>query len=427
MSNIDSLVLNVKKYLNVLNIKVPTTPPVIATTPPVIPTTPEEYIKDKLSLCEKYINLYKHKPVITCIDNINSRIIAIGDIHGDIDLMLNTLLISKVIQKKPNKEINNIELNNKGNIEYYEWIGGDTIVVQVGDQIDRCRPGFMENLLCDKIGTTFEDEASDIEILLFFTQLHELAIKQGGAVYSLLGNHELMNAEGDVRYVSLENLKLANKEGNTDITEGWKELFKRGGTLSRFLAYTRSTILIINDYLFVHAGIINDIIRNVTKETKCEYFILINTIIRYWLINDSFDSDDKIKKYLQSYIAKKYNNNIKKLGNFTDYKDLFTNITNIIKEKNNNITSKLDSTSPTWNRYIGNEYNPNCNLVNILISKLQLQSIIVGHTVQNQGINSKCKNLLHRVDTGSSKAFEEPKEPQVLEIKDNQFNIIKMT
>ena len=154
MSNIDSLVLNVKKYLNVLNIKVPTTPPVIATTPPVIPTTPEEYIKDKLSLCEKYINLYKDNPVITCIDNINSRIISIGDIHGDIELMLNTLLISKVIQKKLNKETNNIELNNKGKIEYYEWIGDDTIVVQVGDQIDRCRAYF-----CHLNNMTIEDEA----------------------------------------------------------------------------------------------------------------------------------------------------------------------------------------------------------------------------------------------------------------------------
>ena len=42
-------------------------------------------------------------------------------------------------------------------------------------------------------------------------------------------------------------------------------------------------------------------------------------------------------------------------------------------------------------------------------------------------MNSRCNNCLHRIDVGSSKAFDNPNKPQVLEIKDNQFNIIKMT
>ena len=87
----------------------------------------------------------------------------------------------------------------------------------------------------------------------------------------------------------------------------------------------------------------------------------------------------------------------------------------------------MDPTSPTWNRDIGNEKKPDCNLVNILINQLKLKSIIVGHTVQNDGMNSRCNNCLHRIDVGSSKAFDNPNKPQVLEIKDNQFNIIKMT
>ena len=264
MSKLDLLNLKIYRYLNILT-----------EAQKEIKEIKETQIEKYKRECNYYIDKYKDNTVITCITTSDkNRIISIGDIHGDIELMLNTLLISKVIQKKPNKEANNIELNNKGKIEYYEWVGDNTIVVQVGDQIDRCR----EESSCHLKDMTIEDEASDIEILLFFTKLHELAIKQGGAVYSLVGNHELMNAEGDVRYVSLENLKLADKEGNADIKEGWIELFKRGGTLSRFLAYTRSTILIINDYLFVHAGIINNIIKNVKSETKCEYFVLIALI-----------------------------------------------------------------------------------------------------------------------------------------------------
>ena len=423
MSNIDSLVLNVKKYFNILNIKVPSTPPVIPTTPG------EKYINDKLSLCNKYIELYKNNQVITCINNIqNNRIISIGDIHGDIELMLNTLLISKVIQKKPSKEINNIELNNKGEIEYYEWIGGDTIVVQVGDQIDRCRPGPNFFNTCDKIGVTIEDEASDIEILLFFTQLHELAITKGGAVYSLLGNHELMNAEGDVRYVSLENLKLAHKESNADIKEGWIELFKRGGTLSLFLAYTRSTILIINNHLFVHAGIINNIINNIDTSNKCEIFEIINEVIKKWLMYDNLELNaNQVNE--DNFNTEAYNNNIyKKIFNQTDENQIDINQF-IFSIDSPFYTRKLGNIKPDLNKN-----DPSCEDVNFLIHTLKLKGIIVGHTPQTDtfiengknvkigNINGTCDNKLYRVDIASSKAFyyilnNNIIYPQVLEIQ----------
>ena len=46
-----------------------------------------------------------------------------------------------------------------------KWIGGDTVVVQVGDQVDRCRPVDNE---CDHPKETVNDEASDIKILFLF-------------------------------------------------------------------------------------------------------------------------------------------------------------------------------------------------------------------------------------------------------------------
>ena len=196
-----------------------------------------KYIQKKLYLCKEYIKLYKNNQVITCINNINNRIIAIGDIHGDIDLMLNTLLISKVINKT-DKCINTIKLNNKGVKEYYEWVGGTTIVVQVGDQIDRCRPTDSNTNNCKNESTTFQDEASDIEILLFFTNLNELAKKYGGAVYSLLGNHELMNSLGDIRYVSYKNFKQVEIKEQS-LENGRIQIFKRGDILSNFLACTK--------------------------------------------------------------------------------------------------------------------------------------------------------------------------------------------
>ena len=62
------------------------------------------------------------------------RLVAIGDLHGDLKVTLQALRLAKVIPRDiyPN------------NVDQIRWIGGDTWVVQCGDQIDRCRPGFLE-------------------------------------------------------------------------------------------------------------------------------------------------------------------------------------------------------------------------------------------------------------------------------------------
>ena len=51
-----------------------------------------------------------------------NRILVLGDIHGDFNMLIKLLRKGNVINK-----------SNK-------WIGKDTVVVQVGDQIDSCRP-----------------------------------------------------------------------------------------------------------------------------------------------------------------------------------------------------------------------------------------------------------------------------------------------
>ena len=55
------------------------------------------------------------------------------------------------------------------------WIPTDTFVVQVGDQIDRCRP---KDNKCTDENETFEDEASDITILYLMTELNKKAKKK---------------------------------------------------------------------------------------------------------------------------------------------------------------------------------------------------------------------------------------------------------
>ena len=81
----------------------------------------------------KICDVYEHK----------RRVIAIGDIHGDLDGLLSCLAdVSKVITYK-------MDCDKK--IEF-EWIGEDTYVVIVGDIIDRKRDGsIIENGYLDTL------------------------------------------------------------------------------------------------------------------------------------------------------------------------------------------------------------------------------------------------------------------------------------
>ena len=59
------------------------------------------------------------------------------------------------------------------------------------------------------------------------------------------------------------------------------------------------------------------------------------------------------------------------------------------------------------------------NKVSKILNHFDAGGIIVGHTVQESGINSKCDDKVWRVDVGMSKAFGEMDNLQILEIWDN--------
>ena len=75
-----------------------------------------------------------------------------GDLHGDFEKTKECLKLSNVLEEDTKFDENNPKR--------YKWIGGETVIVQVGDQIDRCRPDL--NNKCDNPDTTPFDEASDI-------------------------------------------------------------------------------------------------------------------------------------------------------------------------------------------------------------------------------------------------------------------------
>jgi hypothetical protein len=251
----------------------------------------DKYSKNFSDVCKGYVKIP---------DTLSKRdrIIAIGDVHGDLNLTVQNLIIAKVIELT-NKDINTLEVKYEDNSkEYYKWIGGDTVVVQVGDQVDRCRPvGFGTVCVQDK-EATIDDEHSDIKILDLFTELNKLATKKKGMVISLLGNHELMNYQGNIGYVSYKgvhnddfegpNSKYKNKDGSSfqDGIEGRKYAFRE--SINKKLACTRQSAVIVGSFIFVHGGIVPELAKKYNVED-------INSIVREWLLkrldDDNVDID----------------------------------------------------------------------------------------------------------------------------------------
>ena len=352
-----------------------------------------QYIKLYNEKCSKYPD--NSKDILDPVD----RIIVIGDLHGDWEQTIKSLKLANLIDK-----------NN-------DWIGGNTVVVQVGDQIDRCR-----QLPCNK--PIDNDENSDIKILTFFTKLHTQALKQGGAVYSIIGNHELMNSTGRMEYVSFKNYvnfeeETENKYFLKGIPQNVKNMearewaFKPGNPMAEFIACTRKLALIIGDNLFVHAGIVPKIARKYPNITD------LNMLLSLFL----WDKLDNIDKYQDIF--------------GTDIMKGKTLITDSSKKKD------FFKTSPLWNIQFGNMVNNEKNCKNLLgpLKKIyKINHMYVGHTPQmNKGINSICNGGLWFTDIGVSKAFDiadmavamngkrsEIREASVLEIcRDQEPRIIK--
>ena len=351
--------------------------------------------------CGKY-----NKEQISIFPPVN-RIIVLGDIHGDYNMMINLLKLANVIDGAEN------------------WIGGETYVVQVGDQIDSCRP---------KLGSTCEnddiddDKDNDYKILLYLTKLHKQAIQVNGAVISLLGNHEIMNVEGDLSYVSRAGLGYNNKQEFYNFKSKNDRLnrFSVGNEISTFLACTRQVAVIIGSNLFAHAGIVSDIAKKYDLKS-------INQIMTLYLLNKLNN-----KEYIYDNKYNKMHNLDKKLYDDIFYDSQKSPLWNRIyghigynksketKNETNYFNSKYDKT-------ISNACNDN---LNVLKSTYQVDKIFVGHTPMLQkGITNICNGNIWLTDYGSSNAFnsfkekEHLKQAQVLEILNDgkQINILKNT
>ncbi|CAI7786307.1 unnamed protein product [Closterium sp. NIES-53] len=119
-------------------------------------------------------------PQLTTVLPAADRVVAIGDIHGDIAKARQALRTAGLIDGQD------------------RWTGKSTVLVQVGDLLDR--------------------GGQELAVVYLFEKLRREARQAGGAVHVLLGNHETGNFEGWFRY--------ATREGRRDFQRwaAWERL-----------------------------------------------------------------------------------------------------------------------------------------------------------------------------------------------------------
>ncbi len=279
-------------------------------------------------------------------DNIAhaKRIVAIGDVHGDIYALKRALRLGELIDVDDN------------------WAGGNTVLVQVGDQTDR---------------GDFE-----LEIIYLLDKLTPQAEKAGGRVLVLLGNHEIMNAELDFRFVTPMGYSKFSHYTSPISTRLTKKLpkistgkkgraiaFFPGGKISEILSH-HNVAVIVGDTVFAHGGVI-----------------------------------PKWAKYGISKINQETHEFLK--GNTTT------------------LPAGIDSSDGlTWSRHFSlNTDSTDCELLKESLNILGVKRMVVAHTVQLDGINSACDELVWRVDVGMSSHYGG--RAQALEIIGDEITILK--
>ena len=427
--------------------------------------------------------------LITRIPNTN-RTVAIGDLHGDLSAAIYTLLVADVIaiiteQEKSSYEYVSVVLTNTRknttNIVYIIWVGGSTQVVQVGDQIDRCRYNKDKEDSCIK--PFKDDENSDIKILNLYTKIDFLAKKTGGRLISLFGNHEIMNIlENDFRYVSpmgsfnhadlskfdfkyLSSLYNTNKtEYMKKYNEGLKARAQEFNNYYRtYLACTRQSVIIIGGILFVHGGILDFYNNNNTIDNMESINIQVQTQL---LINEKLSEDlrsifwdrhvDNMERDNIRYIEEENNEeDIKCHSNIENYTTNYSYIDRhdiqdieedgVENDVENNINDDkyykahvVKDIYKNKKKYSNTDSEIHCSIYDEIFNEYNITGLVVGHTVQNKlsayGINSSCDQRIWRIDIGLSAAFNScrpniRRELEVLEINytsDNKptFNIL---
>jgi hypothetical protein len=268
------------------------------------------------------------------------RVVAIGDIHADIDAAHQAFRLAGAVDEDDN------------------WIGGDLVVVQLGDLIGR--------------------SYQDLEVLNYVLGLKEKAKAGGGQVHALIGNHEVFAAKLYYRWVPEEAFTsfqlvphlVVDDPRLAELPEHQRAraaALMPGGFLAKQLAEF-PVILRLGDTIFVHGGVM---------PFWARYGIdRINSDISRWLAGEI---DEPVAA--------------KGLDPGTDYDSVVMS---------RHFSKNVDERS--------------CRMLQKSLERLKARRMIVAHSVHDS-ITSYCDEQVWAVDVGMSRYYGGVTE--VLEILDD--------
>lgn len=215
------------------------------------------------------------------------------------------------------------------------------------------------------------------EVVDLMLRLRQEAPRSGGRVIQLNGNHELMNVAGDLRYVTPEGFT-----GFADIPadrvpdrvppamRGRVAAFMPGGPYAVNLS-DDGIIAQVGDSVFVHGG--------VTPEHVQQDIGALNQLTRQWMQGHETRVPEKIV---------------------------------------------VTPESPVWTRRFSLNTSPeDCRALAMALDALGAKRLVVGHTVQKEGITRECDDRVWRIDVGMSAYYGG--KPQALEITASGVRIIE--
>ena len=307
----------------------------------------------------------------------DQRLLCFGDVHGDLAALKNFLEIAQVYDRTSQ-----------------HWTGGNAIVVQCGDVLDR--------------GT---EELACLELL---ADLSRQAVAKGGKLILLYGNHEALNAVGLFQYAyEGGNVEYEQKMGKvvdkTLSSDTWRLQFagnqparwaahEPGGLLANVLMRQMKVAVQVGKTVCVHAGL--------TKDHLMEYGGLsgMNRQVQEWMEQPSVE-------FVNS-------------GRYQSVEDVIQSAENRAqissKQMPNCLGGGIGAESPVWMRDYSHPADlPPKNrhaqkMINDALEELQCDRMVMGHTPQRH-INAALEGKAWRVDVGASRGVMGG-TPEVLEI-----------
>ena len=224
-----------------------------------------------------------NKSIYRDVSEMPKRIVAIGDIHGDFEALLNILYDSQVIDKNGN------------------WIAKDTFLVQTGDIFDKYRNMHLEQNVILKDGSVYDinkntrdykpeygNPDDELVILAYFTDLHQQAIYGdfgNSRIILCMGNHEHLNTKilGNEQYMNqyMHNT-IEQFYGGPNLNIRDRILKPGKGDLAVRFACIFKICVVIGDFIFLHGGINNFNFNKITKIEDIDYFN--NNLYDYFLL-----------------------------------------------------------------------------------------------------------------------------------------------